>query len=296
MGIKLQWDSMADQNLDAMEIYRGNTPIDSKAPGTPLATLAGTATEYEDNSVTNKSIYYYRICGVKGTERAWGANVTSGYFSETGPGRMVPFRGDWNAGYMDTLNVADFITPADLLAKVPALGNYGARGAFSQWYKMCYKGKVLFFPNAYVLQATWNELYAAGLMFGEAGNGQIPAGTPSPATPQRTVININGLDYILRAPKLSNLPYSQYLANQADTIESEWRSTFSRMSRATLETQDGALPRLYDNSSSIAVIGPHLASATTTATHGSTTPGQLAVTGALTSRVATALVLELIMP
>lgn len=296
MGIRLKWDSQADQNLDAMEIYRSSSPIDSKAPGTPLATLAGTATEYEDTTVTNKSIYYYRICGVKGSERAWGANTTTGYFSETGPGRTVPFRGDWNSGYMDTVNVSDLITPADLLAKVPALGNFGARGNFTQWYKMCYKGKVLFFPNTYIVVATWNELYNAGLMFGEAGNGQTPAGVPSPATPQRTVVNINGLEYILRAPKLSNLPYSQYLTNQADTIGSEWRSTMTRLLRISLEPQDGALPRLYDNTATTGTLGPHLSSSTGTAIHMAAAPASLLTGGALTTRVTTALVLELVMP
>lgn len=296
MGIKLKWPSMADQNLDAMEVYRGTTPIDSKSPGSPIATLAGTATEYEDTTVQNKSIYYYRLAARKGSERAWGANTASGYFSETGPGRTTPLRGDWNSGLMDILNVADFITPADLAAKLPALNNYGGRGNFSKWYKMCYKGKVLFVPDTYVVTASWNELYAAGLMFGEAGNGQIPAGVPSPAVAQRTIVNIGGLDYIVRCPKLSNIPYSQYLANQADTTASEWRSTVSRMARATVETQTDALPRFYDNQTTPAVVGPHLASVSTAAYHNPNTPGLLSTNVAFTTRVSTVLVFELVMP
>lgn len=295
MGIKLKWDSMADQNLDAVEVYRSSTAIDSKNPGTPLVSLAGTATAYEDTTVTNKSIYYYRICGKKGTERAWGANQITGYFSETGPGRTVPFRGDWQSGYMDTLAVADFITPADLIAKVPALSSF-SRGGFTLWYKMCYKGKVLFFPNSWVVSASWNALYAAGVVFGTDDFGQIPAGTPPNPVKQRTIVNINGLEYVLRLVRHSSVPYSQYLTAQADTVASEWRSTMSRMVRATLETQDGALPRLYDNTASNIAMGPHLSAAGTVGAVSANAPGALVTSTPLTTALATMMVLELVMP
>jgi len=295
MGIKLKWDSMVDQNLDAVEVYRSSTAIDSKNPGTPLVSLAASATAYEDNTVTNKSVYYYRICGKKGTERAWGANQVTGYFSETGPGRAVPFRGDWLSGYMDTISTADLITPADLMAKVPALASF-SRGSFTQWYKMCHKGKVLFFPNSYVVSASWNALYAAGVVFGTDDFGQIPTGTPPNPVKQRTIVNINGLEYILRLARHSSIPFSQYLTAQADTIGSEWRSTMSRMCRMTLEPQDGALPRLYDNSVSNIAVGPHLSAATTIASVTTNAPGALITTSTLAVNLPTVMVLELVMP
>ncbi|QXO09598.1 hypothetical protein pEaSNUABM11_00174 [Erwinia phage pEa_SNUABM_11] len=295
MGIKLQWDSQADQNLDGIEIYRSASPISTTAPGTPLITLAGTATAYEDNTVVNKSIYYYRIAGKKGTERAWGENISSGYFSETGPGRTYPIRGDWNGGMFDYLDIADFITPADLLAKVPALGNYGTRGSFTTWYKMAYKGKVLFIPNTYVVTATQAELYKMGVLFGTDDFGTIPTGTPSPGVNQRTKVNINGLDYILRCPRLSNVPLTQYLTAQDDTIASEWRSTGSRLSRATLESDNGMLPRLWDNTNSMAVIGPHLNTTSLVGAHAAGAPGTLVGLNTGT-RYAALLLLELVMP
>ena len=294
MGIKLKWPSMADQNLDAVEVYRGTTPISSANPGNPIVTLPGTATDYEDNTVLNKSIYYYRIVARKGTERAWGANTATGYFSETGPGRTTPLRGDWNAGLMDILNTTDFITPNDLAAKLPVLNNFGGRGSFSKWYKFSYKGKVLFIPDSYVVSASWNDLYLAGLMFGEAGNGQIPAGTPSPAVAQRTIVNIGGLDYVVRAPKLSNAPYSQYITT-ADTTASEWRSTMSRMVRATVETQADALPRFYDNTGTQSTLGPHLFTSVAAAYHNANNPAVIA-SAAFQTRMATFLVFELVMP
>ena len=80
MGIKLNWDDQTDQNLDAVEIYRTTTPFDPNNPGTPLATLPGDATSYEDNTVSVGNTYYYTVAVKKG-------------------GRSI-FRGDTNTGLL----------------------------------------------------------------------------------------------------------------------------------------------------------------------------------------------------
>lgn len=297
MGIKMNWPSVASQNLDAIEIYRSNNLIDEKNPGAPIATLPPTATEYEDNTVTNKSVYYYRIASRKGTERAFGENMNAGYFSEVGPGAEVPIRGDWNSGYFNAVPMAQLISPADLAAKVPILVGYN-KGNFTTWHKMVYKGKIIYIPNSWVVAMSWNELYAAGLLFGTDDFGQKPDGAFASPVKQRTIVNINGLDYILRAQRAYDLPYTQYgTADELKTAGGEWRSTMTRLMRAANEPQAGALPRLGDMTSAPGVcLTPHQMSATTAAAFITASTPAVLTAVSLTTRYNVTLVLELIMP
>ncbi|QVW28673.1 putative virion structural protein [Erwinia phage pEa_SNUABM_8] len=294
MGVKLKWDLQVTQNLDAIEIYRSNNPIDFANPGTPLVTLAGTATEFEDFTVKNKNLYYYRIAAKKGAERGWGENQLTGYFSETGPGRAYPLRGDWNAGLMDILPQANLITMPDFFAKLPQLSKFGGVSAgITSWYKTCYKGKVIFVPSGPVLTASWSELYGAKAIFGEDSSVQLPNGTLASG---KLTVDINGLTYIVRCPKLSPLPYSTYLTTQDQTLNSEWRDTVSRLCLLSTEPQPGAKSRLFDLGAAPAtVLGGHIQTTVNCSAILPAAPGALSY-GAMASRYAVGLVLELVMP
>lgn len=294
MGIKMKWDSQAGQNLDAIEIYRSNNPIDSSAPGAPLVTLAGTATEYEDTTVRNKNLYYYRIAGKKGTERGWGENQLTGYFSETGPGRTTPLRGDWNAGMMDVIPQADLITMADFFAKLPQLAKYGAvANTITSWYKVCYKGKVLFVPSSALTNMSWNELYTEKAIFGEVSTNQLPNGSLASG---KLTVEINGLTYIVRCPRLSPLAYSNYITTQDQTLGSEWRDVMSRLVTASAEPQPGAKSRLFDlPNGPFIVLGGHLQNTASCVAMLPAAPGALSY-GGTTQRYAIGLILELVMP
>lgn len=294
MGIKLAWDDQSTSQLDAIEIYRGTSPIELTSPGTPLVSLPPSATQYEDMTVKNKSLYYYRIAGVKGTERGFGENQLAGYFSETGPGREYPIRGDWNAGFMDYISSTQFITGADLMAKLPGFV-YGSVGSPSLWWKMCYQGKVLYLPNSAVVSASWNELYNAGLIYGTDDFGNSPAGVPGSVN-QKRIVDINGLQYLVRCARFSNNPLNQYLTDQDDTLESEWRNTFSRL---VLPSVYGAITgekaRLSDASSLPLMYSQHHNSPTTVTTTSTSNPAQLGILNK-TGRYTVGLILELIMP
>ncbi|AFQ96616.1 putative virion structural protein [Erwinia phage phiEaH2] len=294
MGIKLKWDDQSAQNLDGIEIYRSATKIDSNNPGAPLATIAGSATAYEDNSVLNKSLYYYRILAKKGTDKAWSENILAGYFAETGPGNPTPLRGDWNAGLMDTVLPQDLITNAALRAKVPSLAALSGAAEPGAWYKFCYKGTVFFCPSASIVTASWSQLYSAGLVYGTDDVGVSPSG-PTGTVKQRTVVNINGLNYILRLPRMSTLPLNQYVVNQADTLGSEWRDTVARLVADGVDTSPGSRTRLFDLGSFANALGPHLNTNVNVAGVTSTKPETLVAYNSGAS-VAQTLVLELIMP
>ncbi|QVW56028.1 hypothetical protein pEaSNUABM10_00165 [Erwinia phage pEa_SNUABM_10] len=294
MGVKISWDSQAGKGLDAVEVYRSKTKIDPQNPGTPLATLDPNLTSYEDFTAVNKNLYYYCLAAKKGTERSFGTSQLTGYFSETGPGNATIARGSWNAGFMDRVPSASFITGADLAAKLTGLVYSGGVGSPSNWFKFAYKGKILFFPDVALFTTTWNRFYDAGMVFGTDDFGKTPAGVPGSVN-QKRVVEINGLQYIARLAKLSDIDLGKYLTAQDDTIASEYRSTLTRLVRATVETQAGALRRLGDGTSLPVMLGQHLYSATQAAYAPAGSPATLAAIS-ITSNATTAIVLELIMP
>lgn len=296
MGIKLKWGDVSAQALDAIEIYRATTPISSSNPGSPLVTLAGTAQNYEDNTITNKSLYYYRVAAKKGTERAWGDNLLAGYYAETGPGRSTPLRGDWDVGLMDLVPAANFITNAQLRAKVPALAALTVSNEPTNWYKFFRKGKVLFIPDTTIVSANWNQLYNAGLMYGTDDVGVKPSGVAAGTVNQKTVVNINGLNYILRCPRLSPLGFDQFITTQAQTEGSEWRDTMGRCLLAGMETQPNQKTRLYDATAIPLVFSPHYTAASAVLRTGAAAAPETLNSIALTAGQAVAMVLELIMP
>lgn len=294
MGVKISWDSQAGKGLDAIEVYRSKTKIDPQNPGSPLATLDPSLTSYEDFTAVNKNLYYYCLAAKKGSERSFGTSQLTGYFSETGPGNSTIARGSWNSGFMDRVPSASFITGTDLAAKLTGLVYSGNPGSPNNWFKFAYKGRVLFFPDAAMFNTTWNRFYDAGMVFGTDDFGKTPAGVPGSVN-QKRVVEINGLQYIARLAKLSEIGLDKYLTVQDDTIASEYRSTLTRLVRATIETQAGALRRLGDGTSLPIMLGQHMYSATQAAYAPAGSPATLSAI-AVTTNIATAIVLELIMP
>lgn len=295
MGVKLNWDDQSDQNLDRIEVYRSASKSDLQDSKNLLTSLPGTATSYEDMTVKSKNLYYYRIAAVKGTEYAWGEPQLTGYFSETGPGRATPLRGDWNAGLMDRIPIANFISGPDLRLKAPELAAMGGTQNPNNWYKMAYKGKVLYVPDSNIVAANWNELYNAGMLFGEDGVGQLPTGAAGTKN-QRYVININGLEYILRAPRLSALPTTDYITTTAQLVGSEWKDCLSRLIISSVNNDATARTRLYDQASSWGSLGPHRASATAAAYVAGTNSEIIGTPTPIATRQWLPMVLELIMP
>lgn len=198
---------------------------------------------------------------------------------------------------MDRVPVANFITGPDLRLKAPELATFGTAWNMNNWYKMVHKGKIIFVPDTHIVSASWNELYNAGMVFGTDDVGQLPAG-PAGSKKQRYVININGLEYILRLPRLSALPTTQYLTNTAGMVGSEWKDCISRLVVANVNKDATARTRLYDQSTSWSALGPHLIAATgSNVSRVDTTNSEILGAGvAQATRFNCMLVLELIMP
>ncbi|ANZ50338.1 putative virion structural protein [Erwinia phage vB_EamM_Phobos] len=231
MTIRLNWPSQAEKNLTSIEIYRKvgwNATLDVNNPGTPYATLAGTATEFIDavENLTNNTIYKYWIGAVKGTERLIGAPVMQGFFLDTGPGPQTIKRGDWAAGYFGTVAKADFFDTPELKLILPAA--QGAMFVYDPvaWHKFVFRGKIFYIPtSSHNRGTTFNTIYARGMAYGTDDTGRvIPSGQN--AAVQDCKVSKAGRTYRIRLPRT---------IDDADSTSSqthqngEWMNTMARL-------------------------------------------------------------------
>lgn len=251
MTIRLSWPSQAAKALTAIEVYRKvgwDATIDVNAPGTPIATLSGTATEYIEDvtTLTNKTIYKYWIAAVKGGERLLGAPVTQGYFLDTGPGPTELIRGDWESGFFGTLTPTEFFNVAELKGLLPALASYfGADPAL--WYKFTFRGTIVFIADRRMGTTTFQNLYQNGLVYGTNTVGNVvPSGAT--ATNQWRTVDKNGRRYSIRLPRAGAI---DALNPYTDTTVGEWRRTMGRIhqySLASSQPKFGDLDKLQSSS------------------------------------------------
>ncbi|EEG8190916.1 hypothetical protein G7N79_000496 [Salmonella enterica] len=241
MPITLNFAQRKPQALDNIEIYRktpGNATIDVNAPGTPLATLPGDATSYEDNAVENNTTYRYWIAAVKDGERVFNTPTAQGFFLDTGPGPQKLLYGDWHAGYFGTVTPAELFTHAELNSLVVNIFSY----AVSAWHKFIYKNRILFMSDNAIINTTPQQIYNQGLMYGQDGNGYVPSWAT--ARNQRRTVEKNGYEYVVRLPYLFDYKYwtaSVGSGNSELYLDGEWFNTFAR-----LYNYSGQLPRFDD--------------------------------------------------
>ncbi|ECG1252575.1 hypothetical protein DRU65_02645 [Salmonella enterica subsp. enterica] len=241
MPITLNFAQRKPQALDNIEIYRktpGNATIDVNAPGTPLATLPGDATSYEDNAVENNTTYRYWIAAVKDGERVFNTPTAQGFFLDTGPGPQKLLYGDWHAGYFGTVTPAELFTHAELGSLTVNIFGY----AVSAWHKFIYKNRILFMSDNAIINTTPQQIYSQGMMYGQDGNGYVP-GWATGRNQRRTVAK-NGYEYVVRLPYLFDYKYWTAFVGSGNTelyLDGEWFNTFAR-----LYNYGGQLPRFDD--------------------------------------------------
>lgn len=298
MGITINWDDQTDQALDVIEVYRSTSPIDINNPGTPIATLAADVRSYEDTGVKVGNTYYYCVAVVKGANRSFGAVQSQGYYANLGPGPQKILRGDWVRGYFGEMSPTEWVTPADVANKIKAAVKSTAGLSFttstgSLWYKFVYKGKILFIPNLNLVTSNnWQTAYNAGFIFGTDDFGNSPTGVPG-AVNQRCIIEIGGLQYIARAIRLSDKPTTQYLTDQLDFNDSEWKGTYARLRADGAAITDATIqPRVNDLSSINSTGGVHMADANNYAAGNASSPEVLGK-ASKTSGVSWLVILEL---
>lgn len=233
MTIRLSWPSQASKALTAIEIYRKvghSATLDVNNPGSPIATVSGTATEYVEPvaNLTEKTVYTYWVAAVKDTERLFSAPIVQGFFLDTGPGPQKLLMGDWYAGYFGQVSTTEFASRDDIMGPNSGLtatqqAQFNTSG-MSGWYKFVFKGRILFYPNRATGYRDITAIYNAGMVYGtDDAGGTRPNGVA--AVTQNAMFTKGGYKYRVRLPY-----YTDYAnAGGTDYDSGEWRNTMARM-------------------------------------------------------------------
>lgn len=228
MSISINWQSQADKDIDAIEIYRvtGATgSINVNALPAPIATLSKEATSYVDVNVVDQNIYRYWIAAVKGTERTLNFPITQGFFLNMGPGPRELKRGTWQRGWFGKVSNEEMFTAADVRGLVAKLNMFSWNPDY--WDKFIYNGKILFIPNKSMGYTTAIALYQAGIVYGVDGPGPyVPNGASS--TNQLTKIRKGDFEFIVRLPRLLDSMGNVSTASYTGEV----RCTMARMMEA----------------------------------------------------------------
>ncbi len=199
MRVKIKFEN---PNVDAQSIlvYRSETPIDKSALPAVHATLAGNVTEYVDDYVEYKKVYYYAFDVIKGSDHVLGNYVKAVAVNYTGAGPQELIAGDTDAGYYGSIVPTDFISWTDLAKLLNLTGmtltTYPA--AAQLWLKFSHKGKTLFTPQKPICTGPWEQLYKQGLIYGTKG-AHPRTFTTIPEVEQYRTVEINKSKYLVRS-------------------------------------------------------------------------------------------------
>lgn len=230
MSTKLSWTLPEGIALDKVVIYRDTKRINTGALPAPLVELGGDVAAYEDSTVVSGNVYYYIISLVKGEQVSFSSNYEIGYFSTLGPGSQTLVRGSWECGYLGWLSDAEFFSYADIKEQLGL--SFGVTWNAGGWFKFIYKGKVIFYPANSYTNATWLQLYAAGLVYGDDTTGEFIDGfSPPPLRKQDARVTRDGYEFRVRIPKVNDhkRAYQTYASYEGTEIMDIFDRLYSTM-------------------------------------------------------------------
>lgn len=254
MSIKLDWNDLSLKGYSGVNIYRSPTPFDLAQPlPAPLVSLAANTTTYTDSTGEKNTVYSYLIAGVKDGTVTAGVPITAGNFNDTGPGPTQVLRGDWYCGYFGEVDSNDLLSTPDLKSQLPAI-NAWALASVTSWHKFVYKGKILFMPATSLGSITWDNLYAAGLVYGVNGFGVYPTGKVSTPVNQMKRVAKGAWSFIVRLPR-GYAATETYTQGGPSFFGTEIRDTLTRLFTTGSAVTDGK-PKFTDFTS-VAFITPY---------------------------------------
>lgn len=159
----------------------------------------------------------------------------------TGPGaqKLIRYDEENDVGYYGLVEQADFFNfdQIEAAGKTVMGGTATNRDTTNKWHKFWFKGKVIYSPQRTVRTvSTWNNLYAAGFMYGVDGNGAFPpAGAEvNQLTPIARTTNGKKNWFKIRSPRMSLVdptgnPYVVPPATDPNVTKSEFSLTAERV-------------------------------------------------------------------
>lgn len=195
MSLKLQWNNKNVVPTHVL-IYRGDAALDSSSLPLPLVTLTNGETEWVDATAQFGKTYFYILGTKTDTDLVLTPNQKITVADNRGAGPSALLVGDDNLGYYGTVSSADFFNSGHLIAVAKKLTGIPTALVQPMWHKFVRKGKIIYLPDASFGMATWNNLYAAGLVYGvdgPLGQGAVQGGTVP--VNQLCVMTLNGENY-----------------------------------------------------------------------------------------------------
>lgn len=223
------------------KIYRGTSQLDKASPGTALATLTNSETQWEDSTVTRGVMYYYLIETIKNGESAFSNNIPLQALPRRGPGPVQLQKGDYNYGYFGTIPSREFINTQGLMGAVGSVNmltpaNSGRLQEAPVWHKYARNGKVFFIPNGPLVKGTtWKLIYDDGLVYGVDGPGPSNGGVN---VNQNKIVTIAGSSFRVRLmtgydDNLANIPPTETVTEALYPNLCEWNDFVYPLSEYT---------------------------------------------------------------
>lgn len=198
MSLKLSWMN-PNTAATAIRIYRKDTTFDSSSLPTPLAEIGPLETSYIDTTAIEGNTYYYAIGTVNAVDEVFTATQKIVATDNRGAGPNVLIGGDSVLGYYGSLLVEDFVNNSVILAAAATLTGLPTALVSPNWHKFVRNGKILYIPDTYFGDTTWQNLYHAGFVYGVDANG--PDGyvaTGVTPTKQLRTFELKGQKYKIR--------------------------------------------------------------------------------------------------
>lgn len=237
MKIDLTW---INRNTDdeGTRIYRSSSPLDPNNLPQPIAVMGPGAVSYTDTDVVRNQLYYYRMEVFKGNDYAITKDVAISTIVDTGPGNKTLIAGDYHCGYFGRVPESDLFNNEELCYFLNFY-NGSPRYLPNEWLKYSFRGKILYFPKVTVrFSVTWDQLYAAGLVFGDGVGYNLPNGY---STPQDTRVSRDGNTFKVRLITGSPTnPYPSINSPHFPTVYSgsEWNELLLRTTEYTFTPQN----------------------------------------------------------
>ncbi|QVW55324.1 hypothetical protein pEaSNUABM29_00284 [Erwinia phage pEa_SNUABM_29] len=195
MALKLKWKN-PNKNATTVDIYRGDSAqVDLT---TPLVTLENGELDWIDTTALFGKTYYYVWAINTADDRVVSRPQKIEVTDRQGPGPNLLKHGTETYGFFGSIPAADFINSATIYGALKSTSGITTAMYYPTWYKYIRNGKVLFVPDTRFADVTWNNLYAAGGIYGTNDNG--PDESPANVN-QLSTFELNGDLFLIRVPK-----------------------------------------------------------------------------------------------
>ena len=197
MAILLSWKNNNPAS-NTLRIYRTETTFDMANLPAPIATLAGNAQSYTDETAQGAKSYTYLIQVSNGSEVVYTKSPTVVNIKNRGPGPQMLQQGDYDCGYFGEVSANEL---PSVFAAFGVSPNYaGVADKYPMTYhKFAWKGRILYYGAEPLYEThasatdSWNKLTRSGLNFNFTS-----------AQTKATVLNIhskNNFSFHARCPR-----------------------------------------------------------------------------------------------